>query len=199
MPKYQINQHLIDLPDLSVGEMERLIRLIRSAYPKPRTSAPLLGRKHKRAYKSWVGLRQRCTNPDNPSFAYYGGKGVTFCERWECFDNFLSDMGDPAPGLTLERIDVNGNYSPENCRWATKKEQSRNRTTSRFITAFGKTRSLVDWCQETGLNPSTLSLRIDRYHWSPEEAISTKPQPPARGISNAANFRLYSPIKSDKS
>lgn len=78
-------------------------------------------------YHTWEGMIQRCTNPNDRKFHLYGGRGVTFCERWQIFSNFLEDMGERPAGLTLERKNTNGNYSKENCCWATRSEQNRNR------------------------------------------------------------------------
>jgi hypothetical protein len=80
-----------------------------------------------RTYSSWVHVRQRCTNPKTRQFKWYGGRGVTFCERWSNFENFLADMGERPPGMTLDRIDHDGNYEPGNCRWATSETQASNR------------------------------------------------------------------------
>lgn len=78
-------------------------------------------------YQSWCSMIQRCTNPNRESWPYYGGRGITVCPRWMSFDNFLEDMGERPPGLSLDRIDNDGNYEPGNCRWATPEEQHANR------------------------------------------------------------------------
>lgn len=82
---------------------------------------------HKGAYQSWRGMMSRCTNPKCNAWDTHGGRGITVCERWQTFENFFMDMGDRPPGLTLDRIDNDGNYEPGNCRWATWSEQNKNR------------------------------------------------------------------------
>jgi hypothetical protein len=87
------------------------------------------GGKRSRTFISWVCMRERCTYPSDKRWAHYGGRGIKVCERWQQFENFLADMGERPEGVTLDRKDVNGDYTPDNCRWATNVEQRANRRT----------------------------------------------------------------------
>ena len=89
-----------------------------------------------RVYVCWANMRQRCSNPNNIGYSNYGGRGITVCERWQTFENFLADMGHPPRGKSLDRIDVNGNYEPSNCRWATSFEQARNKRPLSFSNEY---------------------------------------------------------------
>jgi hypothetical protein len=109
-------------------------------------------------YTAWSGMVNRCTNPNNSSYGRYGGRGITVCERWRTFANFLADMGERPPGKTLDRIDPRGPYSPENCRWADKIEQRANISRAgdkrmREAMSVGVKRYWEKWRMERGLPP----------------------------------------------
>jgi hypothetical protein len=129
-------------------------------------------RSQPRARKSWGNMIARCTNPDNVGWKQYGGRGITVCERWlNSFASFFGDMGEPPAGHTIDRIDSNGPYSKENCRWATQKDQANNRTNNRLVTANGKTLTVSQWADLTGLSWHTIHARLSRG-WSAERAVS---------------------------
>jgi hypothetical protein len=115
-----------------------------------------------RAYGVWQAMHDRCTNANRKDYKYYGGKGVSVCARWHVFENFLADMGEPPKGLTLDRIDGNKGYSPINCRWATRKEQTYNSTNMCWIEHAGERMHLAAWLARTGTNRDTYYKRRKR-------------------------------------
>jgi hypothetical protein len=122
-------------------------------------------------YKTWRGLVDRCRNPRHKQFKDYGGRGITVCERWKKFENFLEDMGrKPFPRATIDRIDNNKGYSPVNCRWATFTQQNRNRRSTRYLTYNGETRCMKEWAEEYGINYGTFKWRIYQG-WSMKRAL----------------------------
>jgi hypothetical protein len=124
------------------------------------------------AYKGWAAMKDRCLNPNNTHYSDYGGRGITVCQRWvDSYENFLADMGPRQPGMTLDRHpDPNGNYEPGNCRWASRKQQQRNRRNTVMLTVDGVTKSLYDWCDELGLRVNTVVSRIKRG-WDHKRAL----------------------------
>lgn len=103
-------------------------------------------------YRCWLGIRSRCLSPTNPRYSYYGGRGITICERWESFENFLADMGrKPSPQHSIERKENDGDYTPDNCKWATKSEQALNRRSSVFIEFEGERLRPHEWSKKLGI------------------------------------------------
>lgn len=122
--------------------------------------------------RAWRAMIKRCYNPNTAHFSRYGGRGIKVCPEWvnNC-SQFILDMGKrPTHIHSLDRIDNNKNYSRENCRWATKSEQAINRSTNVFITAYGKTQTVIEWSRETGIHRNTLLYRI-RSGKPPEECL----------------------------
>lgn len=138
------------------------------------------GRNHKHDMKGttefriWVQMRYRCRNPRYRFFKDYGGRGIKVCARWDSdFRNFFADMG-PRPSLeyTLDRIDNDGDYEPGNCRWATRIIQQTNRRKARLFSAFGKSQTASEWGRQTGLSRNLIFMRIAKYGWPVERAVS---------------------------
>lgn len=107
-------------------------------------------------FRTWAAMRQRCTNPENPSYPDYGGRGITVCERWGDFAVFLADMGERPVGASIDRIDNSRGYEPGNCRWATATVQNRNRRTSIMVEHAGETLHLKEWASRIGVSYKTL-------------------------------------------
>ncbi len=105
---------------------------------------------------------RRCTKPYHSAYKRYGAKGITVCERWMVFENFLSDMGERPEGTTIDRINGNLGYEPGNCRWATIKDQQRNTKANRMVTFDGLTMCISEWAEKLGISKDTLSYRIER-------------------------------------
>jgi hypothetical protein len=113
-------------------------------------------------YSSWNAMHARCTKPADVAYPYYGGRGITVCERWESYDAFCDDMGEKPAGMSLDRIDNDKGYEPGNCRWATPKQQNRNARFNVIVTYKGKTQCLAAWAEELGLRLDTISVRLAR-------------------------------------
>ena len=133
-------------------------------------------------YKIWRDMRDRCTVTTHHAYRLYGARGIRVCDRWQLFENFLADMGEAPEGLSIDRYpDKDGNYEPGNCRWATDRQQARNRSTSTFLTFDGITLPLPDWADKFSLSQICLTNRIKRG-WSLERAFNQ----PQHGYRKAA-------------
>lgn len=121
-------------------------------------------------YNTWASMRSRCNNVNSEDFALYGGRGIKVCDRWNNFENFFLDMGKCPSGHSIDRIDVNKDYSPENCRWADTKTQARNKRNNRFIRVHGFVKTLAEWAELSGVNRNNIDKRI-RRGWTPFEAV----------------------------
>ena len=126
-------------------------------------------------HEVYFGMMKRCYNKNYRKYKNYGGRGIVVCERWlESFDNFYEDMGDrPGKNYLLDRIDVNGNYEPGNCRWVTSKKSSRNKRTTILITYSNETKCLAEWSEVLNIKYGTLYTRIKENGWSVEKAFTT--------------------------
>lgn len=127
-----------------------------------------------RTYESWRLMKKRCTYSRCKAYEFYGGAGITFCERWSKFENFLEDMGERPEGKTLDRIDCNGNYEPSNCRWATVEEQMMNRKNTVWIFDNGRLLSVHTVAEETGENERTIRWREQKRREHEERIEETK-------------------------
>lgn len=127
-----------------------------------------------RAYAAWVNMRQRCTNSGRADFVNYGGRGISYCARWDSFVAFVADMGEPADGMTLDRRENNADYSPDNCRWVPRAVQSLNRRNNVRYAFDGKNQTLAEWSRETGIGRTTMLLRV-RRGWPIERVLFEAP------------------------
>lgn len=174
---------------------EKTIRLDHLVHTKRRSTVPscgcaafvrLLKHGHNRRsektiseYGIWSSMRTRCTNPSAGSFKYYGGRGITICKRWDDFATFLKDMGPrPSPKHTIDRRDNDGNYEPDNCRWATRQQQAENKRRVVRLTFEGRTQMLSEWATETGIPRRVLGWRF-HAGWTVVDIITTpwRPRP----------------------
>lgn len=148
-----------------------------------RGGRPAPSRKHgltkSKTWNAWRSMRKRCNDPDDASYARYGGRGISICSDWSSFEHFLADMGEAPMGRSLDRIDNDGNYEPGNCRWATITQQNRNTSTNRRLTHNGETRTVTEWAVRLGMTKATLFHRLDQG-WSAERALTEPVHPNGR-------------------
>ena len=135
--------------------------------------------KHKRLYHIYNGMKERCYSTQSKSYKYYGAKGITICEQWlndwNSFKEWSLNNGY-TDDLTIDRIDVNGIYEPNNCRWVDNKTQANNKTDNKYLTYKGETKTLAEWCDELKLPYHTIKARLNKLGMSVEEAFETPKQ-----------------------
>lgn len=146
-------------------------------------------------YMSWYGMRQRCLNPNATGYENYGGRGIKVCDRWrESFESFFADVGPrPSPDHSIDRIDSDGHYEPENVRWATRTEQNRNKRGLHMLTVDGETMCLRDWARRTNIDETTLARRVGKLGWSHERAVKT----PVGSVKGKGRPRKVRPSRGD--
>lgn len=125
-----------------------------------------------KAYVAWISMHSRCNNPENTNYEDYGGRGIRVTDSWFDFENFYEDMKEPLPHQTLDRIDVNGDYCPDNCRWADIETQNNNKRNTHWVEMRGLKMSLTQWSRFLGLKEKAVSLRV-RRGWTEFEALTT--------------------------
>ena len=137
------------------------------------------GMTNTRLYSIWCNMKARCNNPKSIEYYLYGGRGITVCKQWQTSFQAFADWAFAngyTDQLTIDRIDVDGNYTPKNCRWLTPAEQALNQRRNHLVTAFGKTMTIKEWSNYSGIKYDTIERRLNGYGWSAEDAVSKKPR-----------------------
>ena len=157
--------------------------------------SPRPGKNASRLYAIWDNMRSRCNNSNNPKYKDYGGRGISVCQEWDDFSTFKEWALENGyrDNLSIDRIDVNGGYSQENCRWATQKDQSRNTRVNHFVTYNGETKTIAEWAEIKDIPYHTLKHRINKYGFTAEEALTI----PVK-IGNNQKLRHRTPEKEEK-
>jgi hypothetical protein len=145
------------------------------------------GEKRTPTWNSWNSMHQRCRQKSHKSYADYGGRGIAVCERWSEYVNFREDMGHRPPGTQLDRVDNSRGYSPDNCRWATCKQNNNNRRSSRLIEWRGETHTLTEWTEILGIDRMTVGKRLSSG-WDIDRAFTV---PPKRQKNNSVFNRTH--------
>jgi hypothetical protein len=124
-------------------------------------------------YRAWAKMRERCNNPNVPSWANYGGRGISVCPEWDTFEAFYESVGPrPSPDHSLDRVDTNGDYQPDNCRWASRQEQVRNRRLTRMVTYMGESLPMAELAERVGVKYQSLYMAMVRDGRTAEEAVT---------------------------
>lgn len=171
------NEITIDSNSLRTGNT-RSCGCIRKEHSKRIGSANKMhGMFGTRLYMIWADIKRRCTNPNCDTYHYYGGRGITVCEDWKNNFQTFYDWAIAAgyrDDLTIDRIDTNGDYCPDNCKWSTWEEQENNRRNNRLVTYDGKTQTISQWAREYNIPYITLIKRLNSPDWNIEKALTTK-------------------------
>jgi hypothetical protein len=134
------------------------------------------GKVFTRTYSIWASMLARCSTPSATGYANYGGRGISVCEKWRKFEGFLEDMGECPDGLSIDRLDTNGNYEPGNCRWASDAEQARNTTRTVYVHVAGEKKVARDVAAANGIHIATFKKRLYVYGWPVEQACGVSPR-----------------------
>ena len=163
------NEHTVESSCLTTGKTKSCGCLQKEARGSGSITHGMTGTKE---YMTWKAINNRCTNKNLKFYKNYGGRGIKVCDRWGSFENFYADMGDsPTPSHSIERIDVNGNYEPINCKWATQIEQANNKNRNKYIEHDGLRLTYSQWGRKIGMKPHTIRRRIE-YGYSPKDALN---------------------------
>lgn len=162
-------------------------------HPNTRHGHASRGRKTP-TYLAWESMIRRCEMPSQESYPLYGGRGIKVCTRWHDFAAFLADVGEKPAGMSLDRIDGSRGYEPGNCRWATMKQQQRNRRGNRFLEHCGERLTVAEWAERVGVPSATIRSRIDRYGWTVERALTEPYRTRAQAAAEANRLRWRRPI-----
>lgn len=168
-------EKVICAANLSSGRQNSCGCLQKETKCLPLTHGHSVNGKESRTYKSWTGIKDRCLNPRNRNYPGYGGRGIRVCDRWQSFAAFLEDMGPRPDGFSIDRIDSNGHYSPENCRWATRREQMNNVRYNRVLTVHGERMTQAEAARRFGVDQKLINSRI-KLGWGEERAATQPPR-----------------------
>ena len=165
-----------------LGDHEAAKRLTETGVLLPYPYKDGSWQRNPRLYSLWNTMRHRCEDPKRESYQRYGGRGIKVCQEWHDANTFMdwAELHGYKPGLQLDRIDNDGDYSPENCRWVTAKENSRNKRTNRLLTINGKTKTVSEWCEVYDVSPYTVYwwIREKGYKYAEEKVQSRNTRAP---------------------
>lgn len=170
------NKHVCVTGSLTSGRTKSCGCLQRQRVTEKATHGEASGKRGAtKEYRTWIRIKDRCYNQDAVSYPNYGGRGIKVCSRWlHSYENFISDMGRaPSKDHSIERKNINKDYTPKNCSWATKLEQMNNTSRTMWVFFRGERKSISNWCRDLGVNKSTVYQRIYKLKWNAEKALTS--------------------------